>query len=233
VTRFRIGRAARAIGLLLAAALGAGCAATVKEIRRHPQQERLERLLSEVLPHTKYPDKHYWVRVADPSKDRIGLTVLPQRHIYLAESLVGEADDATLRALIVHAVAHHRLHHYNQRSIVGAAQRAAFKVGGSFVPGLSHGHHIGAPASEFLISPRQEASADAKTAVYLQRMGGSEADFARALDLLAERDLRERIGRTTSGGQTLRNRAARARKRAGKEPLPSIEPTPAPTGPVQ
>ena len=207
-------RLRQAGGLLLAALLGTGCAATVKEIRRHPQQARLEQLLDTVLPHTNSTDKHYWVRVADPSQDRIGLAVLPQRHIYLAEPLVEATDDAILRALIAHAVAHHRLHHYTQRSVLNVMQQAAFKAGGAFIPGLSHGHYIGEPVSELLLGPRQESSADDKTAEYLRRAGCPEEDFARALEFLAEQGFAERIGRTASRGGQLTRRAARVRRRA-------------------
>jgi hypothetical protein len=192
----------------------AGCAATVKEIRRHPQQARLERLLAEVLPHTNFPDKHYWVRVADPSKDKIGLAVLPQRHIYLAEAVVAEADDGILRALIAHGIAHHRLHHYSQRNIAVTAQQAAFKAGGQFVPGLSKAHYIGGPAIEFLVSPKQEADADRKTALYLRQMGAPEDDYARALEFLADHGLGERMGSRSNRAKNLRSRAAHARKRA-------------------
>lgn len=197
--------------VLLAAAI-CGCAAPMREIRKHPQQARLEKLLEEVLPHTKYPDKHYWIRVAETNKDAVGLGVLAQRHIYLAEPLVSEADDAILRALIVHAVAHHRLHHYNYRNITNLMQRAAFKAGGSFVPGLSNGHYVGGPITERLIGPRQEASADRKTLEYLKRMGHPAEDFAGVLDFLAERNYSERLGGTPSKPASLKKRAARIRK---------------------
>ena len=202
---------------VLATLLTAGCMAAVPEIRRHPEQARLERLLADVLPHTDHSDKHYWVRVAEPSKDQIGLAVLPQRHIYLAQPLVEAADDAVLRALIAHGVAHHRLHHYNQRGVVNVMQRAAFKAGGVFVPGLSHAHHIGGPISEFLVGPKQESSADAQTLEYLEQMGAPAEDFARGLELMAEHGWAERIGHTTSRGDTLRHRAARARKQAAAQ----------------
>jgi hypothetical protein len=206
----------RAAGVA-AALVAAGCAATVREVHRHPQQDRLERLLAEVPPHTKYPDKHYWVRAADPSKDRIGLAVLPQRHVYLAQALVEEADDGVLRALIVHAVAHHRLHHYTERNVMVGAQQAAFKAGGQFVPGLSKAHYIGGPVIEYAMGPPQERGADRKTLVYLKRMGAPAEDYARALELLAARDLAERIGRTTIRGKRLRARAARVRKIAARQ----------------
>lgn len=204
----------RIAGALMAIALSAGCAATVKELRHHPQQARLQHFLEELLPHTEHPEKHYWVRVADPSADRIGLAVLAQRHIYLAQPLMEHGDDAILRALIAHAVAHHRLHHYTQRGIATTVQQAAFKVGGAFVPGLSHAHHVGGPLTERLISPKQESSADDRTIEYLQRMGQPAEDFARALEWMAERDFAERIGHTTSRGNTLMSRAARVRTQA-------------------
>ncbi len=206
----------RAGAALLAACLTAGCAAAVPEIRRHAEQPRLERLLAEVLPHTDHPEKHYWVRVCDPSKDKIGLAVLPQRHIYVAEPLVAVADDAVLRALIAHAVAHHRLHHYNKRGAVELMQRAAFKAGGVFVPGLSHAHYVGGPVSEKLVGPGQESSADDQTLEYLSAMGAPADDFARALELMADRGYAERIGSTASRDQNLRKRAERARKRSAK-----------------
>lgn len=206
--------AARIAEALMAIALSAGCAATVKELRHHPQQSRLQRLLEEILPHTEHPEKHYWVRAADPSADRIGLAVLAQRHIYLAQPLIEDADDAILRALIAHAVAHHRLHHYTQRGIATTLQQGAFKAGGVFVPGLSHAHHVGGPLTERLISPRQESSADDRAIEYLQRMGYSAEDFARALEWMAERDFAERIGHTTSRGKTLTGRAVRVRTQA-------------------
>lgn len=199
--------------LLLTASLIGGCAATTKEIHNHPQQARLERLLAEALPKTKYPNKHYWVRVADPSKDRIGLAVLPQRHIYIAQSIVDEASDAQLRALIVHAVSHHRLHHFNQRGFANVLQKAAFKAGGQFVPGLSNAGHVGGPATEYLMGPTHESRADRKTLVYLQRMGVPVEDYALALELLADRNLAERIGRITSREKALKRRAARVRRR--------------------
>jgi Zn-dependent protease with chaperone function len=216
-------RAAR-VGLVITAmfvlASGAGCAAPFIEIRHHPQQARLERLLQEVLPHTKYPEKHYWVRVASPSKGKVGLAVFAQRHIYLAEPLVDTADDAILRALIAHAVAHHRLHHYNQRGAAGFLQQAAFKAGGAFVPGLSNAHHVGGPVTEQLLGPRQEASADHKTVEYLRRMSYPAEDFARALETLVEQDLAERVGHTSSRGRTLTSRAARVRRKT--EALPAV-----------
>lgn len=206
---------ARLGALLLAAAIGGGCAATVKEVRHHPQQARLERLLAEVLPKTRYPYKHYWVRVADPSKDRVGLAVLPQRHIYIAQSIVDEADDAQLRALIVHAVSHHRLHHYTQRGMANMAQKAAFKAGGQFVPGLSNAGHVGGPVLEYMMGPTHESRADRKTLIYMHRMGVPAEDYARALELLADRDLAERIGIMTSRPAKLKRRAAKIRRKIG------------------
>lgn len=85
------------------------------------------------------------------------VALFAQRHIYLAEPLVETADDAILRALIVHAVAHYRLHHYNQRGATGFLQQAAFKAGGSLVPGLSHAHYVGGPVTEQLLGPRPDA----------------------------------------------------------------------------
>ncbi len=201
--------------LLLIAALTGGCA-TVKEIHDHPQQARLEKLVAEVAPHTKYPYKHYWMRVADPGKDHIGLAILPQRHIYIAEPLMTTLDDAMLRALIVHAVAHHRLHHYTERDLANTAQKSAFKAGGQFVPGLSNAGHIGGPITESLMGPPQEAGADRKTLVYLHRMGVPLEDFPRALEALADQGYAERIGLTTSRANKLRSRAAKSRRRAKK-----------------
>jgi len=219
-------RRAPLAALLLAAVIVGGCAATAKELRRHPQQVRLERLLADVLPETKYPHKHYWVRVADPGKDRIGLAVLPQRHIYIAQSIADEADDALLRALIVHAVAHHRLHHYTQRGLADTAQQAAFKAGGQFVPGLSNAGRLGGPVAEYLMGPVHESRADRKTLVYLQRMGVPEADYARALELLADQGYAERIGRITSRAQSLRRRAAKVRRRTVDHATPQTPAAP-------
>jgi hypothetical protein len=199
---------------LALAVLVCGCAPSMREIRKHPQQARLEALLTEVLPHTRYPDKHYWIRVAEVPKGKEGLGSYAQRHIYLAESVVKEADDDILRALIVHGVAHHRMHHFNQRGMAGFVQQAAFKAGGQFVPGLSNAHHIGGPVTEQLIGPRQEGGADRKTLEYLEEMGRPPEDFARALEFLAERNLAERVGGTASSPAGLKSRAQRIRKRA-------------------
>ena len=106
----------------LAGFLLSGCAAGGKEIRHHPKQTRLERILASVLPHTKYPDRQYWVRVAESAEHPVGLAVMQQRHIYLSESLIEQADDAVLTALVVHGVAHHRLHHLTKRSVLNTTQ---------------------------------------------------------------------------------------------------------------
>lgn len=172
-----------------------GCAASVKEVRHHPQQERLERLLAEILPHTEYPEKHYWVRAAEPTKHRIGLTVLPHRHIYLSTELLDAADDDLVRALLAHGVAHHRLHHYTRRGGVRILSRLAFKMGGFFVPGLSHGHYAGDPIAEAAFSAGQEQEADKKTVEYLTRMGRSAQDLIQALEFLEAHGYAERVGR--------------------------------------
>lgn len=172
-----------------------GCAASVNEVRHRPQEERLERLLAEILPHTKHPEKHYWVRVAEPTKHRIGLTVLPHRHIYLSAELLDQVDDDIVRALLAHGVAHHRLHHYTRRGGIRLLSQAAFKVGGFFVPGLSHGHHLADPIAEATFSIGQEQEADKKAALYLTRMGRSAQDLIQALEFLMAHGYAERVGR--------------------------------------
>lgn len=185
----------RAVALLaLSLGLG-GCAASVKEVRHHPQQERIERLLAEILPHTRYPEKHYWVRAAEPTRRRIGLTILPHRHIYLSTDLLDQADDELVRALLAHGVAHHRLHHHTRRGGARILSRLVFKVGGFFVPGLSHGHHAGDPIVEAAFSAGQEQEADKKTVEYLTRMGRSSHDLIQALEFLEAHGYAERVGR--------------------------------------
>ena len=172
-----------------------GCAASVTELRHHPQQERLERLLAEILPHTKYPEKHYWVRAAEPTKRRIGLTVLPHRHVYLSADVLDQADDEIVRALLAHGVAHHRLHHHTRRGGARILSRLAFKVGGFFVPGLGYGHYAGDPIAEAAFSAGQEQEADKKTVEYLTRMGRSARDLIQALEFLEAHGYAERVGR--------------------------------------
>lgn len=172
-----------------------GCAASVTELRHHSQQERLERLLAEILPHTKYVQKHYWVRVSEPMKQRVGLTVLPHRHIYLSADLLDEADDRIVTALLAHGVAHHRLHHHTRRGAARVLSQAAFKVGGFFVPGLGHGHHVGDPIAEAAFSAGQEQAADKKAAAYLTRMGRTTQDLADALAFLKDAGYGECVGR--------------------------------------
>ena len=172
-----------------------GCAASVKELRHHPQQERLERLLAEILPHTTHAEKHYWVRVTESTKRRIGLAVLPHRHIYVATELLEEADDDLVRALLAHGVAHHRLHHHTRRGGVRILSQLAFKAGGFFVPGLSYGHYAGDPIVEAAFSVGHEEGADKQAAVYLARMGRSPQDLIRAYGFLQEHGYAERVGR--------------------------------------
>ena len=205
------GLTARLLGGLLISALISGCGTTAKEVRHHPYQARLERVLATVLPHTKYPERHYWIRVSEPMEHPVGLAVMPQRHIYLSESLIDQADEATLRALVVHGVAHHRLHHHGKRNILAFLQRIAFKIGGFFVPGLSYGHHLGGPLTEVPLSAGQERGADAKTATYLTRMGYPAQDWLRAMEFLVEHDYPEHVGRITTRGRGFTNRIGRLR----------------------
>lgn len=200
------------MGGWLTALLLSGCASTVKEIRHHPQQERLDRILAAVLPHTSDPTIHYWLRVSEASSHPVGLAVLPQRHVYLAEPLAQEADDAILTALVAHGVAHHRLHHYAQRNAINVVQRAAFKAGGFFVPGLSHGHYLGGPLIEVALSAGQEPQADAKTVAYLRGMGRSPDDLLRALEFLVEHGYTERVGNVAVEREDFANRIASLRR---------------------
>ena len=204
--------AGSAVGALTALLIS-GCASTVKEIRHHPQQERLERILSTVLPYTDHPDIHYWVRVSEASKHPVGLAVLPQRHVYLTEPLVQQADDAILTALVAHGVAHHRLHHYAQRNAINVVQRAAFKAGGFFVPGLSQGHYLGGPLIEVALSAGQEPAADEKTVEYLKDMGRSEQDLLEALKFLVAHGYTEQVGGITLQREDFANRIASLSRR--------------------
>jgi len=210
----RAGGRRKGAALLAAGLLAGGCATTVTELRRHPEQQRLETILAQVLPHTSYPDLHYWVRVSEPLKHPVGLCVLPQRHIYLSEALLKEADETIVRSLLVHGVAHHRLHHHGQRSLFKLAQWAVFKVAGAFVPGVGYGRHVSDPLLEVPLSAGQERQADTKTVTYLARMGRPPEDFVRALEFLAERGYAERVGRVTSRREAFRNRIERLRRHA-------------------
>ena len=201
----------RHLVVLLIGLVSSGCATSIKEMPHHPAQERLDRILATILPHTSHPDLHYWVRVSEPTEHPVGLAVLPQRHIYLSEPIVEQADETILTTLLTHGVAHHRLHHHGQRSILNVLQRIAFKVGGFFVPGLSHGHHIGGPLAEVALSGGQEPAADAKTITYLTRMGYSEQELRLALEFLAEHGYGERVGRVSVRGREFTNRIAKLR----------------------
>jgi len=202
----RRSRWAGSVGGWLTALLISGCASTVKEIRRHPQQERLDRILAAVLPHTSDPTIHYWLRVSEASSHPVGLAALPQRHVYLAEPLVQEADEAILAALVAHGVAHHRLHHYAQRNAINVVQRGAFKAGGFFVPGLGHGHYLGGPLLEVALSAGQEPQADAKTVAYLRGMGYAQDDLLHALEWLETNGYSELVGHVRAQGADFTNR---------------------------
>ncbi|MBI4354361.1 MAG: hypothetical protein HY595_03910 [Candidatus Omnitrophica bacterium] len=196
----------------LIASLLAGCGTTVKELRHHPQQTHAEEMLAAVLPHTKFPNLHYWIRVAAPAKTSVGLAVLPQRHIYLSEPLITQADEGILTALVAHGVAHHRLHHDAQRNALNLVQRAAFKAGGFFVPGLSQGHRIGGPLMEVALSAGQEPAADTKTVEYLKEMGRSERDWLEALEFLVAHGYTEQVGRIIVQREDFANRIASLRE---------------------
>ena len=197
---------------LVVGGLLSGCGTTMKEMHHHPQQTRLQGILATILPHTKYPEKHYWVRVSAPLKKHpAGLAIMGQRHIYVSEPIVKETDDVILTALIAHGVAHYRLHHHGRRSIINFLQRLAFKAGGFFVPGLSQGYRIGGPLAEVVLSTGQEPSADRKTVTYLTAMGSSAQDLRRALEFLVEHGYTERVGNIVIRDREFTNRINRLR----------------------
>jgi predicted Zn-dependent protease len=200
------------VPILLAALLAAGCAAGLTEIRRHPQQERLEKLMSRLTPVTSQADLHYWLRVSKADKHNVGLGVLFQRHIYVSEPLAMQADDAMLAAMLSHGLAHHRLHHLGQRSGVLAFQKALFKVSGMLVPGLGYGKYAADPLSEVAMGSWQELAADVKTVEYLQEAGFSREDWARALQLFMDQGYAEQVGRATMRKGDFTQRIAELKK---------------------
>ncbi len=206
--RLHSGWVVLAVGLLCT-----GCGTKLKELRRHPQEERLERILATIVPHTKYPDRHYWVRVSETDKEHpVGLAVLPQRHIYITESLLEQADDVLVTTLVAHGLAHHRLHHQGKRSIGTVIQKLAFKAGGVFVPGLSQGSRIGGPLTEVALSAGQEPSADERTIQYLEALGYSVAELLNALEYLVDHGYAERVGRVSSRDRKFINRISELRQ---------------------
>lgn len=205
----------RSGAVALSCLLATGCATAVRTIRADPQEERLERLLTTVTPHTDHPDAHYWVRVFQPPKrQRIDLWILHQRHIYLSEALLEQADDEVLTAILAHGIAHHELRHYAKRGIVQSLQYVAFLVGGVFVPGLSFGWFAADPIVEGVMSMGQEFTADAKTLTYLEKLDYSPEAYIRALEFLKTHDCVERTGGilTTQKGFSSRINAIRKRR---------------------
>ena len=202
----------------------AGCATGTVEMRRHPDQARLERLLAAVLPHTDDPGQHYWVRVIEPAKHHVGLAILPQRHIVLSQPLLEQADDEILTALIAHGVAHHQLHHYGKRQVVETVQQVAFKVGGFFVPGLGYGKYATSPMTELALSAGQEPSADRGTVQSLTRMGLSSEVWIRTLEFLVEHGYAERVGRITMREEELLSRVTPWRKSSAPDAPPTDGP---------
>jgi len=200
--RPRKSSAALAVCLLISGCSGA----SIHEVARDPQQDRMERLLIEILPYTNAPHKHYWVRVAEPTKHRVGLTVLHHRHIYLAKDLLEAADDGIVRALLANGVAHHRLKHHTTGDVRSMTQRAAFKVGGFFVPGLSHGYRITNPLGEAALRAGQERGADKQAVEYLMAAGYSKDDLIRAFQFMVDHDYAKRIGRIVLSSHELTRR---------------------------
>ena len=198
--------------VVLAGLLMSGCA-TVQVIRSHPQQEHLERLVATILPHTGHPEVHYWVRIAKPTEDRVDLWVLPQQHIYLSDSLVQQADDRVLTALLAHGIAHHELGHHGKRNFIQTLQYWAFQIGGWFVPFLGFGTFAAMPVLEAGMSFTQEFSADAKAVTYLQPLGYSTEDYIRALQFLANHHRAERSGDLLTTQDEFSSRIAQLRRR--------------------
>lgn len=208
-------RTAGLLHVVLAALLAAGmsgCAKLVREIPRHAKQERLERLLGLLKPYTSRPEAHYWIRVSEPAEHPIALAVLYQRHIYIAETLM-ERDDGFLSALVAHGMAHHRLHHHGKRDVLTVIQKAAFKVGGFFVPGLSHGWRLTDPLAQVAAGAKQEQAADDKTIKYLDEAGYSGRQWLNVLEFMVEQDYGERVGRIGYRDRQLTNRIERLRQK--------------------
>ncbi len=194
---------------LAAALLATGCSAALEEIHRHPQEARLEETLGRMKSVTSHPEKHYWARVVKPDKHTVGLGVQFQRHIYVSEPLAAQADDAMLAAILAHGLAHHRLHHMGQRSGILTFQKVAFKVGGTFVPGLGYGKYASEALSEVAMGSWQEPSADAKTVEYLSEMGLSGQAWLKALQYLKDQGYAEQVGRMTMRGEDFTGRIAK------------------------
>ena len=202
----------------------AGCA-TIKTVRAHPQQDRLERLLAALQPHTQHPEAKTWVRILQPTKRQVDLWILQQRHIYLSEALVIHADDAVLTALLAHGIAHHDLAHHTRRGVVRGVQYVGFLIGGLFVPGLGLGWPVADQAMEGVMSAGQEFAADARTVMYLNALGSSIDDYAHALQFLATHAYSERTGgiMTTQEGFALRIATLRKRQASQPAATPSAE----------
>ena len=104
------------VGLLSTSVALSGCSAVaIHVVRDHPDQDRLERLVGKLLPHTDDPTRHYWVRVSRRTDDHVDLWVLRQRHIYVSDVLVQGADDTILTAILAHGIAHHERKHHGIR----------------------------------------------------------------------------------------------------------------------
>ena len=200
------------LGAVAGLLLLAGCGTGISEIYRHPNEPRLEAIRNRLAPVKSDPEAHYWVRVCDPTKQKVGLAVLFQRHIYIAQPIAKQADEKILTALVAHGMAHHRLHHLGKRSGVLTLQSVAFKIGGNFVPGLGYGKYATEPLSEVAMGSWQEMAADAKTVEYLKEIGYTGKEWLDALIYLQDQGYSERVSQLVMRGSDFTGRIAKLKK---------------------
>jgi len=203
------------VAFSLAALCLAGCA-TIRTVRDHPAQARLDRLAALVMRQTGHPNERCWVRALD-SKPFADLLVLQQRHVYLSEAVLAAADDRILGALLGHAVAHHELRHHGKRNIIQLVQYVAFQVAGAFVPGLGLGTFLVYPVVEQTVTLGQEFSADVKTMEILKPLEYSDEEYFSILEFLRAHHMTERVGGVFTKQEGFTSRIAALRKRSTRQ----------------
>jgi Zn-dependent protease with chaperone function len=165
--------------------------------------------------------------VLRPKNDSPDLWILHDGHLYFSESLVNQADDKVLTALLAHGVAHYELRHHTKREVARGLGMMASAVGGVFLPGLQAAALVTDPAMERLMSAGQEFIADTRAVTYLNPLGHSIDNYVRALQFLAAHAQTERTGSimTTQEGFSLRIATLRKRQALQPATTPSADET--------
>jgi hypothetical protein len=189
---------------LLALLLLNGCT-SIQYAPHHAQQQRVQRVLSQLLPHTERPRQQYTLKMyhhKPGARDaNVVMRVWGRHHMLFSVSMAEAMDDRLLSCLLAYGVAHFEQHFYAKRMTLGGIGMVLSAVANAAAPGAGLAVAALTLPAQAALAKSEAFAADEQAVQYIRTLGYTSEDYIGMLHYLQQYNYVVRVF-NTSGDTT-------------------------------